>query len=199
MKTTIFTLLAILSLCPLSAQINQDTLRGKFTLRDYKQYTAEDTIPKVVYLKTDAPDNVLYTLDGQFVDQQAIATINPKGIEEVRVDKHKKVEDSFYEGTVHIITKEEYQPAFLTLNALKAKYTNIPTESPTLFLLDGKTLHGDYDELQVEEKYIMKIEVEEVDNLKAKLKLYILRLITRTEENLKEANRVYLKGISGSN
>ena len=52
----------------------------------------------------------------------------------------------------------------------------------------------DYDEFNVDENYILKIEVQSVENSKENLNINVIRLITRTKENLEKANTIILKG-----
>ena len=81
----------------------------------------------------------------------------------------------------------------MTLNELKKQYTKL-SDLPTVFLLNDEIINTNYDEFLVDEKFILKIEVETMENANEKLNLQFIKIITRTEENLKQANTIILRG-----
>lgn len=198
MKKISFLAFMILSL-NLFGQINIDTLVGKLSgvrISEEAIYSENDTIPIVVNLKEAKKEtNVLYYLNEKVVDKHVINTLNPNKIKGIKVEKESIANEKVnYNGIIHIQTKENYKPRLITLNALKSKYLNLADKTPTLFMLDEKIIDTNYDEFKVDENYILKIEVQSVENSKEKLNINVIRLITRTKENVEKANTIRLKG-----
>jgi hypothetical protein len=132
------------------------------------------------------------------VDEHIINTINPNKIKGIKVEKDSIEYDKVnYNGIIYIQTKENYKPRLITLNALKSKYLNLAEKTTSLFMLDEKIINMDYDEFKVDENYILKIEVQSIENSKEKLNINVIRLITRTKENVEKANTIRLKGNEG--
>lgn len=162
---------------------------------DRERFKQEDTIPKVFYLKKNLlKKRTIIYMNGEQYDEQLFNAINTKMIADMKIEKESQFgSDEKYGGSVFIKLKDEYKPQLISLNQLKSKYVE-ENNNPTLFFVDTKTIIEDYDKYIVDEKYIMKIEVEEIINDNEGLNLTIIRLITRTEKNLKKANTIYLRG-----
>jgi len=109
------------------------------------------------------------------------------------VKKPVKIESKQYAGQIFIKTKASYHPKLISLNDLKLKYTN-PGKIHTLFMIDNKVVDENYDKYFVDENYILQIIVEKVENKAEKLKFNLVKLLTRTEENIKESKKIYLRG-----
>ena len=198
MKKIPFLAFMILSL-NLFGQINKDSLAGKISgvrISEKAIYSENDNIPIVVNLKeAKKGTNVLYYLNEKVVDEHVINAINPNKIKGIKVEKESIEYDKVnYSGIIYIQTKENYKPRLITLNALKSKYLDLADKTSTLFMLDEKIINMDYDEFKVDENYILKIEVQSVENSKEKLNINVIRLITRTKENVEKANTIRLKG-----
>lgn len=160
-------------------------------------YTTSDTIPVVVNLKdSKATSNILWYLNGQVVEEQVLNTIDSKRIEEMNVEKRSvELNGRHYEGIIYVTTMESYNPRLITLNELKTKYLDVINELPTLFLIDGAVINEDYDTYLVDEKYILKIDYQIVNNSKENLNTVVVTLIMRTKQNLDEANTIRIKGV----
>ena len=198
MKRTLFLVLMIVS-SNMAAQINQDAVTKKLEGVEAGRrmvYSETDTVPVIVYLDDNNDNkNILWYLNGQVVDKQILATIDPNKIEAINVEKEAIEHNGIpYEGIVYVDTKGNYTPELISLNALKAKYLSIPEGISTLFLLDGAVVNMDYDEFVVDHDYILKIEVQFTTNNKEDLDVAIVKLTTRTRANVKEANIIRLKG-----
>ncbi len=159
-------------------------------------YSENDTIPIVRNLKsTKEQNNILYFLNGKQINEQVISTINPKKIANITVDKESvELKKANRKSKIYIKTKDSYIPNLVSLNELKAKYLNLTDKYPILFMLDEKIINLDYDEFKVDEKYILKMEVQYVENSKEKVNIIVVRLITRTKENIEKANAISIRG-----
>lgn len=198
MKKIPFLALMILSI-NLIGQINKDPLNGKAAgvkIVDKAIYSVNDSIPIVVNKKDSKSEtNVLCYLNQKVVDNHIMSTINPNKIKEIKVEKESIEYDKVnYNGIIYIQTKDNYEPKLISLNALKSKYLNLTDKAPTLFMLDEKIIHYDYDDFKVDENYILKIEVQSVENGEEDFDINVVRLITRTKENVEKANAIRLKG-----
>jgi hypothetical protein len=62
-------------------------------------------------------------------------------------------------------------------------------------MIDGYFVNEDFDKALVDEKYLLRIIVEPVKNAKEDLNLFLIRLLTRSEVNIKQVeNEVRIRG-----
>lgn len=161
-----------------------------------KRSLENDTSPRVFYIdKINSEQNMAYFINGKFVSETIIKTLNPGMIEEIKIDKGEiEIGKVKYSGQLHIKTKGNYNPRLISLNSLKSKYTDLKNSS-TIFFIDNETIIADYDNYLVDENFILQIKVEKIDNKKGKHKLNFVKLITRTEENIKKSKEIRIRGI----
>jgi len=156
-----------------------------------------DTLPKVIYINNNSSErSPAYYINGKFVSRTIIQTLKPYLIEDINVDKSAvEIENVKYYGQIHIKIKGDYKAKLISLNDLKSKYVDLKN-SPVLFIVDNEIIDADYDKYLVDEKYILQIIVEKIDNKKEKLKFSIVKLLTRTEENIKKSKEIRIRGTS---
>ena len=173
----------------------KDERVNELKTEDKQSISLDDTIPKVSYItKSLTGKNPVYYLNGQLANANTLTTLDPKNIESINVVKKPiEIENKQYEGQIFIKTKASYHPKWISLNDLKSKYTNLGKGS-TLFMIDDKVIDGDYDKYIVDENYILQINVEKVENKAENLEFYLVKLLTRTEVNIKESKKIYLRG-----
>jgi len=191
----------ILALTLLTLNLHGQIQKGKvigMKIKEKSIYSENDTIPVVINVKNIENQNtVLWILNGEPISEQVAHTINPNVIEELEVKKGSgELNKGDQKSKIYITTKENYNPKLISLNELKEKYLSLKDKTSTLFMLDERVITSDYDEFKVDEKYILKIEVQPVKNRKEMLDMYVIKLITRTKENLAKANTIRLKGNS---
>jgi hypothetical protein len=162
---------------------------------DTKNTVAMDTTLKVVYAeKKDTIQAPAYFLNDKFVDQTLFGTLNPKLIESLNVVKATvQIDKVLYYGQIHIKTKGNYNPKIISLTDLKEKYTNLK-DKPVLFMIDGIIINADYDNFVVDENNLLKIIVDKLHNAKESIDLGLIKLLTKSDENLKRANEIILRG-----
>jgi hypothetical protein len=158
----------------------------------------DTTFPTVVYNKTKTTSRqpAIY-LNGEFINQTVFITIDHQLIESIEIDKNTneiEIEGKKYFGKIFIKMKEEYNPQFISLTDLKEKYTNL-TSGPTIFYINNNILNEDYDQFLVDEKYILRIIVDTFENEKEKLNFNIIRLLTKTKENIEKSNEIWVRGL----
>lgn len=163
------------------------------------EYSMNDSIIRVVY-KTPRINSTIKPavyINGTFVKEINLLTINPNEIESINVEKEAiEIDTIKYEGKIFIKTKDSYRyhPRYLiSLNKLKSKYLK-SLKGPVIFQIEEENILDDYDQYQVDEKYILKLVVEHFENKKEKLNLHIIKIILKTEENIKKANEIRIRG-----
>ena len=159
-----------------------------------------DTVLKIVYVNShDSERSPAYYLNGQFVNESILKTLNPNAIDNIRVEKQEiKVETQKYYGQIFINTKADYRPILISLNGLKSKYTNLKN-TPTIFMIDNEIINGDYDKYIVDENYLLRISIETIENRKEKLHFNLIQILTKTEENIKKSKEIRIRGLQSSN
>jgi hypothetical protein len=155
-----------------------------------KPYSANDTVIKVIYNKPRILPNKkpAFYINGTLTNQNILQTLNQIEIETITIEKEEfKIDSIKYYEKVLITTKKTYKPKIISLSNLKAKYLE-SLKGPVIFQIDNEQVIGDYDQYPIDEKYILKIIVEDFKNPKEKLNLHIVKIILKTEENIKKAN-----------
>jgi len=61
-------------------------------------------------------------------------------------------------------------------------------------MIDNEIISGEYNKYIVDEKYILKIIVEKIENKEENLQVNIVRLLTKTEENIKKSKQIWIRG-----
>jgi hypothetical protein len=158
-----------------------------------------DTVLKVFYVNSnDSERSPAYYLNGQFVNETILKTLNPNAIDNIRVETQEiKVETQKYYGQIFINTKGDYRPILISLSDLKSKYTNLKN-TPTIFMIDNEIINGDYDKCIVDENYLLRISIEKIENRKEKLHFNLIQILTKTEENIKKSKEIRIRGLQFS-
>ena len=164
------------------------------TANTYGQTISNDSTIKVIYAEDlHKEKNPAWFINGNFVTN-SIMTLNPQMIENINVIKTDSIIDGTkYYGQIYIKTKSEYNPKLITLTSLKEKYTNLENQ-PVVFMIDGNIVNGDYDKFVVDENYILQIIIDNIKNEKENIDLKIVKLLTKSEENIKKSNEIRIRG-----
>ena len=97
----------------------------------------KDTSPKVVYANLENNIKPAFFLNGKFVSESILVTLSPNQIQSINVVKDSiQIDNIRYTGQIQIETKSGYAPKLISLNELKAKYTNLKSK-PVVFMIDG--------------------------------------------------------------
>ena len=175
-------------------QIKAEKVNG-LKMTNQVTVSENDTIIKVVYkneIKNDKKP--AYFINGKLANESIIRWINPNEIETVNVEKENiEIENVKYYGKLHIVTKSTYKPKFISLNNLKLKYSNIK-ENSIIVQIDDEIMNVDYDKYLVDENYILSIVVEKFENQNEKLNLNFIKLVTKSEENMKKSKEIRIRG-----
>jgi len=135
-----------------------------------------------------------FFLNGKFIPQTAYVAVNEYAIDSIRGDNREVIIDGMkYMGRMQIFMKPDYTPANISLSALRVKHT-LPG-SPSIFYINNTLIKGDYDNFLVDENYILKIEVQKLDDAKENLHVNVIRVLTKTKENLSKAYPIRIRGV----
>lgn len=197
MKTTLF-LLFVLGALPVAGQ-NEPVKNREAAVSLNSSIAAKasvpDTIPTVEYIKPEntAEKPAVY-LGEKLVDMTLLKTIDPNLIEDIRVDKKEiQVDGRRFTGQIFLKMKNGYRPKLTTLADLRTKYLH-PGDKPVLFMIDNDLVTGDGAQYLVDENYILKIVVESPNTGN----LEFIRLLTKSEENIRKSKEIRIRGLTGS-
>lgn len=154
-----------------------------------------DSLPTVELIRpTSDVLTPVYYVNGIQCNSSFLVRINSKFIDSIRIEKNLiEIDNTKHYGQIYIKTKKEYNPKLISLTDLKQKYTKQSSMS-TIFMIDNDIIKDNNADYFVDEKYILKIIVDTIENKKEKLHVQIIRLVTRTDENIKQANELIIRG-----
>jgi len=165
---------------------------------DTAKSAAADTALRVVYadkVKTGLQPAIF--INGRFVIAGYLLNgLDPRKIENIDVVKTDTLIDHIhYSGQVHIKTKSDYNynPRSISLTELKNKYTNLKGK-PVLFIIDGNFVNADYDKYMIDENSLLTIIIDKFQNVKENIDLGLIKLLTKSEENIKNRKQIMIRG-----
>ena len=159
------------------------------------EMSINDTSLKVMYADSAGNNSKpAYFVNHQFVSETLLTTLNPMLIADINVIKKNAWFNNIeYDGQIQITTKNNYQPQVISLHQLKEKYTNLKNK-PAIFMIDGVIINGDYDSYVVDESNLLRIIIDKVENTKENIDLGLIKLLTKSEENIKKSKQIRIRG-----
>jgi hypothetical protein len=157
--------------------------------------SANDSTIKVVYANNIKPSKLtaLY-VNGKFAAGSSMLTLDLKKIETARVLNNSVTEGGIeYNGQMYLTTMPDYKPNLISLNTLKFKYTNL-ADKHVMFMIDGSIINTDYDKYLIDESYVLQIVVDDINNSKENIKFELVKVLTKTEENIKKSKEIRIRG-----
>ncbi|MBL1409007.1 hypothetical protein [Sphingobacterium faecale] len=182
MRTFIIFLLT-LAVAPSFAQM---TTSQKYGLQTTER---RDTAFRVINMnKTKKPMPIAFFLNGKFIGSHFL--VKPDFVENINVVKRDTlIGAKNYTGQIYIKVKSDYTPKFISLADIKAKYTEFK-EMPVVFMLDANIINSEPDSYFVDENMLLSVVVDSLDAIE----IGVIKLVTRTEENIKKRNNIILRG-----
>jgi hypothetical protein len=170
-----------------TSRINTDVARNSYS-------QLNDSIPQVIYKYSSASQqNIAWFVNDQLVGDAVTKTINPDQIASINVEKKGVVIDRIsYDSKVTITMKTGYHPKMISLNDLKEKYTDVK-DSPVLFMFENDIVRSDYSNYMVDENFILQIIVDKVELKDEMRDFYLIKLLTRNDENVKKAKEIRIR------
>ncbi|HTM93680.1 MAG TPA: hypothetical protein VL095_14765 [Flavisolibacter sp.] len=163
------------------------------TIVSYSQEVVKDTTLKVVYAnRMNNNGKPAFYINEKFA---GYLVLDPNVIDNIRINKGEvQVDGTKYNGQIFIQTKSNYTPKLISLLTLKVRYTNLANK-PAVFMIDGEIVNTDYDKFVVDENYVLQIIVDGIKNEKENIDLNVIKLLTKTEENIKRSKEIRIKGV----
>jgi len=158
------------------------------------QYAENDTVPRTVFPAAGKLTKPAILLNDKYVSVETFKTLSHNIIESVTIDPSKITlgEEDFI-GTILVKTKPNTSLNLISLDSLVKKYAGLHDER-CVFSIDGEIVNADQKLTLVDENNIMQIKPVKLDKYSDSSTIYFIKILTRTEKNLKEANTVYIKG-----
>ena len=61
-------------------------------------------------------------------------------------------------------------------------------------MIDGKIIDADYDKYMVDEGNLLRIIVDKIENSKEHINLGLIKLLTKSDENIKNLQQIRIRG-----
>ncbi len=137
-------------------------------------------------------------INGKFIGEQSALLLNDLNIgkvEEINIEKKIFEKNGVaYFGKIFIEMKPNYKPNFLTLNELFEKHLQLDTKNPLIYQINENVLSKNCDECLIDENFILKITIEKIKTSEKNVEINLIKLITKTPENIKKANEIRIRG-----
>lgn len=157
-----------------------------------------DTTLRVIHVDRNKPERQpVFVINGKYViNQSLVNSLDPKWIENIEVaNGDTLINNVQYNGKIRIKTKSDYNynPKPISLTELKNKYTEFKGK-PVIFMIDGNIVNADYDNYVIDENNLLTIMVDKFQNTKESIDLGLIKLLTKSEENIKKREQIILRG-----
>lgn len=152
-----------------------------------------DTTLKIIYEKKEYHKNMpAYYVNGEFINDPHLY-FNPTQIEKIDVTKgESEISGVKYYGKVYLTLKKTYSVHSISLSNLLLKYTII-NNSNNIFTINGNFITIDHENYFVNEDDIMRIIVDKIDDKKRNLNLNLIKILTKTKENIENLNKIMIR------
>lgn len=154
-------------------------------IKPYHQYSMDDKKPKVVYPRSH---EVMVEIDGRIINSSSVRLINPDNIESIN---YYKSDDEKGLNCYIIKTKADAKQNIITLSELITKHYKKISER-IMFSIDDEMINEAPENILIDEKYLMKIEISSLGKVNNDETVYF-KLLTRTTRNVQEANTIYIR------
>ncbi|HMI05727.1 MAG TPA: hypothetical protein VK541_24780 [Pedobacter sp.] len=154
--------------------------------------SAQDKTDSIkVYYESEKPfhhhaDSLEYYIDSVLVKNANMGMFEPIQIENINIVKGYKI---------YITLKKDVPFNLVTFQSLGDKYLKRKKATGVIYTVDGKLVTD--AEALINEKHILSISIA-ADQLISSLpgvKVTILKVLTRSKENIEKANTVYIRGL----
>ena len=157
---------------------------------------SENSEIKVSYNKFQSNKNSAGVfVNGIFVGGQSVLSVfNSDKIESLNIEKVNFEKDGKeYYGKILVEMKNGYIPKFVTLKTLIEKHMKLD-KNPIIFQINDNVISQDYKEYLVDENFIYKIILNKIKTTERETEINLIKLITKTPENIKKANQIIIRG-----
>jgi len=165
-------------------------------LADTGKNPNRDTTLRVIHVDRNKVERQpAFIINGKYVmNQSLVSSLNPNWIENIKVAKGDTIINNVqYIGIIRIKTKSDYNPKTISLTELKNKYTEFKNK-PVIFMIDGNIVNADYDNYVIDENNVLTIIVDKFQNTKESIDWGLIKLLTKSEENIKKRDQIIFRG-----
>ncbi len=169
-------------------------------VKNIKPTYSENSDIRVVYIDSIAKSDSIEKPAGVYIngkfrgDVSIMNTIDSRKIEKIEIEKESYNRDGVeYYGKVLVEMKSDYVPNFMTLKELSNKYLKL-NNNPIVFQINENVIDEDCNKYSVDENFILKIIHDKVKTSDVNVEINLVKLITKTRENIDKANEVWIKG-----
>jgi hypothetical protein len=159
-------------------------------------YTLEDTIISVTCHQEESnrlPPALF--VNGTFQEALLNGGVNLEKITDIRIIRDTvEIDNKVYYGKVMIELEKDYRPRYLSVSEMICKYTKL-SSIPDILMIDDEIISCNFDESYIDEHYMLSIDVRKTRSATDGDPICIVRMSTRTEDNVKKANTIYLRGM----
>lgn len=159
------------------------------------QYSLEDTLISVTYHKEDIPGlPPAIFINGTFQNVLLKGGINLEKVADIRINKDTvEIDNNVYYEKIMIELEKSYRPGYISVSELISKYTRL-NKFPDVLMIDDEIISCNFDESYIDAHYLLRMDVSEIQSAADGDTLCIVRLLTRTAENVRKANAIYIRG-----
>jgi hypothetical protein len=146
-----------------------------------------DTIINVINIKKDSTQKMpAFFLDGKYIPASLLSSLktNSNKIKSINIESGLiRIDNIDYSGKVQIVSIDNYLP----------KYTNL-NNKPTLFMIDGNLVNEGSSDYIIDAKNILSITVDALNIKDEQIDLALVKILTRSEENIKKSKEIRIRG-----
>lgn len=189
--TTVFIILFFLSKGQHVIQHKNDTLPVKTKVSGLNISSKKENHSLSMF-NNMSPDVAVF-INNKHCSFILLHSINANKIKTINaVNKNITVDGKEYKGALYITTKANYKPLYINLIEIKNKYAQ-DNKLASLYFIDGKLISVDEKEIVIDENNILEVTCHIYNNVEDKIKLNIIEIFTRSEENLKKSKEIILR------
>jgi hypothetical protein len=157
-------------------------------------YSMDDQFPQINFIEVREDERHLLILDGKNIDSESLRAIKPENIESVQVERMRAAEASLFKNKIIIKTKAEARYGIISLKEFLVRY-DIKIKGNMIFSVDEEMINATPEEFFLDENYIMKVEIINLNKINKQEDLTYIKMLTRIPQNVQKANQIYIRGI----
>jgi hypothetical protein len=167
-----------------------DTVRRVSGEISFRERAIDSSLLIVDYEKVNSHPASAFFINEKFYKFSIIASLDPTCLSSFKViEADTIINGELYKGKIYITLNDEFEIKEISLSGIRDKYTDLK-EQPTVFIIDGKIVTGDCDTYLMDENVLYTISTGKIKNPD----IVFVDIKTKTEENIKERNRFFIRG-----
>jgi hypothetical protein len=159
-------------------------------ISSFRPYTMDERKPRIIYHAQQ--EKPILILNGKETTYELIKSLKSDSLESISVEKGNTFDGVQREDRLVITTKSKTSNAAISLPDLLKKY-KIPKTDRMIFSIDGEIVNENTESMYFDESNLMQITVISLDKVDLNGDLIYLKILTRTPENVKKANTIYIR------